>query len=80
MTKESGMPNDKSTVIGLRNNDLGDAASLALGQEQGASSLASIADADSLPNAMCSQTDGVKPACKGLSLQDFLRSLESRGP
>lgn len=70
---------DKSIVVVFKSNGMGTTANQALREILAAKFLALLADAGTLPAAICFYTDGVQLACEGSPLLPELTALEARG-
>ncbi len=73
------MQNPRSVVVVFKSNGLGHTQAQDLKEKLVASFLGLIVDADTLPQAICFYTDGVKLACEGSPVLEALQALESCG-
>lgn len=71
--------NDKAIVLVFKSDGMGQTANQELREDLARKFLALIADAGTLPAAICFYTDGVKLACAGSPILAELRQLEGRG-
>jgi intracellular sulfur oxidation DsrE/DsrF family protein len=70
---------DKNIVIVFKSDGMGVTGNRELREVLARKFLALIADADTLPGAVCFYTDGVKLVCEGSPLLAELAALEQRG-
>lgn len=73
------MPTDKSIVLVFNSDGMGVSANQGLRELLASRFLALIADAGTLPAAVCFYADGVKLVCEGSPLLAALHELEQRG-
>lgn len=70
---------DKNIVIVFKSDGMGETAAQALRENLARKFLALLADAGTLPAAICFYTDGVKLVCAGSPILAELQTLEARG-
>jgi intracellular sulfur oxidation DsrE/DsrF family protein len=73
------MQRDKSIVIVFKSNGMGVTDAQELREILARKFLGLLADAGTLPAAICFYTDGVKLVCEGSPILEELRMLEGRG-
>ena len=73
------MPPAKTIVLVFKSDGMGATANQALRELLAGKFLSLIADAGTLPAAICFYTDGVKLVCEGSPVLAALRDLEQRG-